>query len=208
MSNHSKSLELINNLIDFVGFRLKEKKLAVNALCSYFCCKLMTQAEHKESGPATIWYKNPHEKELIATAVNYEMYFLKAIAERGKGILAADESTGTIGKRFDTIKVANEENNRRKYRQLLFTTPDIGKYISGVILYDETIRQKTDDGVPFVEVLKKAGVIPGIKVDLGTKDIPSQPGEVYTQGLTDLDKRTAEYYKIGARFAKWCVKRV
>jgi len=99
--------------------------------------------------------------------------------------------------------VANEENNRRRYRQLLFTSPDIGKYISGVIMYDETIRQKTESGVPFVEILKKAGVIVGIKVDMGTKDIPYQPGEQFTQGLTDLDKRCADYYKMGARFAKW-----
>lgn len=152
-------------------------------------------AEQKESGPPSAFTTNPKLDEMIATA--------KAIATRGKGILAADESTGTIGKRLESIKVENTEPNRQKYRELLFTSPDIGKYISGVILYDETLRQKTKGGVPFVDVLNKAGVIPGIKVDKGAKDLQGSPGEQYTQGLTDLDVRAEEYYKIGARFAKW-----
>jgi len=126
-----------------------------------------------------------------------------AIAAAGKGILAADESTGTIGNRFTKIKVENNEENRRAYRELLFTTPDMGKYISGVILYEETLRQKTIDGTPFVELLKKNGVIPGIKVDKGTVNIPGTEQETATQGLDGLAQRCAEYYKEGARFAKW-----
>jgi len=131
------------------------------------------------------------------------------IATPGKGILAADESTGTIGKRLAGIGVENTETNRQAYRQLLFKTEGWGNYCSGVILYEETLYQKTDDGTPFVDVIKSAGVIPGIKVDMGTRELPFFPGEKYTQGLTDLDKRTARYYEAGARFAKWrCVLKI
>ncbi|HET9671745.1 MAG TPA: class I fructose-bisphosphate aldolase [Actinomycetota bacterium] len=121
----------------------------------------------------------------------------------GKGILAADESTGTITKRFDQIGVESNEDNRRAYRQMLFTTPGIGEYISGVILFDETIRQSTDDGTPFTEVLEKAGVIPGIKVDTGAKPLAFFDGETVTEGLDGLRERLAEYREMGARFAKW-----
>merc|ERR550534_231351 len=124
------------------------------------------------------------------------------IVDGGKGILAADESTGTIGKRLAGIGVENTEPNRQAYRELLFTTDGWGEYCSGVILYEETLYQKTAEGVPFVDVIKKAGVIPGIKVDMGTRDLPFFPGEKYTQGLTDLDKRAAKYYEAGARFCK------
>jgi len=121
----------------------------------------------------------------------------------GKGILAADESTGTIEKRFDQIGVGSTEDNRRAYRQMLFTTPGVGDHISGVILYDETIRQATDDGIPFTDVLEKAGVIPGIKVDTGAKPLPYFDGETITEGLDGLRERLAEYRELGARFAKW-----
>jgi fructose-bisphosphate aldolase, class I len=120
-----------------------------------------------------------------------------------KGILAADESTGTIKKRFDQIGIESTEDNRRHYRQMLFGTPGIGDHISGVILFDETIRQSADDGTPFVEVLEKAGVIPGIKVDTGAKPLALLPGETVTEGLDGLRERLAEYGKLGARFAKW-----
>jgi fructose-bisphosphate aldolase, class I len=120
-----------------------------------------------------------------------------------KGILAADESSGTIEKRFDQIGVESTENNRRSYRQLLFTTPAIGEHISGVILFDETIRQSTDDGTPLTEVLEKAGVIPGIKVDTGAKPLAHFDGETVTEGLDGLRERLAEYGELGARFAKW-----
>jgi len=127
-----------------------------------------------------------------------------ALAAHGKGLLAADESTGTIGKRFESIKLANTEDNRRAYRELLFTTPgDWQNFISGVILYEETLKQKASDGIPFVDILTKKGVIPGIKVDKGTVVIDGTDGETATQGLDDLGKRCAEYYKLGARFAKW-----
>jgi fructose-bisphosphate aldolase class I len=141
--------------------------------------------------PTFLKYKD----ELVATA--------NAIARPGHGILAADESTGTIGKRFEKIKLENTEPNRRAYRELLFTTPDFGKYCSGVIMYEETLYQKTEDGTPFVELLKKQGVIPGIKVDKGLVKISGTHGEDAAQGLDDLGKRCAEYYKQGARFAKW-----
>ena len=121
----------------------------------------------------------------------------------GKGILAADESTGTIGKRFDQIGVANTEDARRRYREMLFTTPGLGEHISGVILFDETIRQSTADGVPFGKVLEAAGSIPGIKVDLGAKPLALFPNETVTEGLDGLRGRLAEYHEIGARFAKW-----
>jgi fructose-bisphosphate aldolase, class I len=121
----------------------------------------------------------------------------------GKGILAADESSGTIKKRFDQIGLESTEDNRRAYRQLLFTTPGLGDHISGVILYDETIRQSTDDGTRLTEVLEKAGVIPGIKVDTGAKPLALFEGETVTEGLDGLRERLAEYGELGARFAKW-----
>jgi fructose-bisphosphate aldolase class I len=127
----------------------------------------------------------------------------RELVAAGKGILAADESTGTIEKRFDQIGVASTEENRRAYRQMLFTTPGVGDHISGAILYDETIRQATDEGIPFTEVLEKAGVIPGIKVDTGAKPLAFFDGETVTEGLDGLRERLADYRELGARFAKW-----
>ncbi|MBL8859484.1 MAG: fructose-bisphosphate aldolase class I [Planctomycetes bacterium] len=127
----------------------------------------------------------------------------QALVAPKKGILAADESTGTIAKRFNVIKVENTEENRRNYRDLLFTTKGFGDYISGVILYDETLRQKGRDGTPFAKVLQKAGSIPGIKVDAGTVAMTGAPEEKVTQGLDGLRERLKEYYGLGARFAKW-----
>ena len=127
----------------------------------------------------------------------------RAMAAPGKGILAADESTGTIEKRLKSIQVENTEDNRRAYRDMLFTAKGLGQYISGVILYDETIRQKGVSGTPFVELLAKNGILPGIKVDTGAKDLALCPGETVTEGLDNLPKRCAEYVKLGARFAKW-----
>ncbi|MEO7803408.1 MAG: class I fructose-bisphosphate aldolase [Actinomycetota bacterium] len=127
----------------------------------------------------------------------------KALVAPGKGILAADESTGTIGKRFASINVANEEPNRRAYREMLFTTNGFAEFISGVILYDETIHQSSSQGVPFVEVLSTQGVIPGIKVDTGTKPLALADGEVLTEGLDGLRERLVKYRELGARFAKW-----
>lgn len=126
-----------------------------------------------------------------------------AMVAKGKGILAADESTGTIEKRFKGIGLENVEEHRRAYRDMLFNTPKLGSYISGVILYDETIRQKGLDGTPFVELLAKNGMLPGIKVDAGAKDMALCPGEKITEGLDGLAKRCQEYVKIGAKFAKW-----
>jgi len=126
-----------------------------------------------------------------------------AMVAKGKGILAADESAGTCETRFKSVNVECNEENRRVYRGLLFTTPGIEQYLSGVILFDETLRQKTNDGVPFGDYLAKKGVIPGIKVDAGAKDLPLCPGEKVTEGLDNLPKRLAEYFKLGARFAKW-----
>ena len=127
----------------------------------------------------------------------------RAIVADHKGILAADESTGTIKKRFDSIEVESTEENRRFYRQLLFTAPEMEEYIGGVILYDETIRQSTDDGTPFPEVLASKGAIPGIKVDTGAQDLALFPGEKVTEGLDGLRGRLEEYRELGARFAKW-----
>lgn len=121
----------------------------------------------------------------------------------GRGILAADESFGTIEKRFKSINIENSEKNRQAYRQMLFTSNGIGKYISGAILFDETIHQKTDDGTPFVDVLKKNGVIAGIKVDTGAKPLAGSPKEKITEGLDGLRERLQAYYELGARFTKW-----
>jgi len=127
----------------------------------------------------------------------------RAIVADHKGILAADESTGTITKRFDSIEVESTEENRRFYRQLLFTAPGMEDSIGGVILYDETIRQSTDDGTSLAEVLSSKGVIPGIKVDTGAHDHAGYPGEKVTEGLDGLRARLEEYHRLGARFAKW-----
>ncbi|MEL7082698.1 MAG: class I fructose-bisphosphate aldolase, partial [Pseudomonadota bacterium] len=127
-----------------------------------------------------------------------------AMVAPGKGLLAADESTGTIKKRFDSISLASTEDNRRDYREMLFRTQDAMRdCISGVILFDETIRQKAADGTPLVDVMKANGSIPGIKVDQGAKDLALSPGEKVTEGLDGLRERLAEYYALGARFAKW-----
>jgi fructose-bisphosphate aldolase class I len=134
-------------------------------------------------------------KELNAVA--------RAMVADGKGLLAADESSPTIKKRFDLIDTESTEENRRRYREMLFTTPGMADYIGGVILFDETIRQSTADGVPFAKYLGDLGVIPGIKVDKGAKPLAAFPGEKVTEGLDGLRERLAEYYEMGARFSKW-----
>jgi fructose-bisphosphate aldolase class I len=133
--------------------------------------------------------------ELAATA--------RALVAKHRGILAADESSGTIAKRFNSIKLESTEENRRGYREMLFTAPGAGEFISGVILYDETLRQRTKAGVPFPAYLSEHGMIPGIKVDTGAKPLAGFPGETITEGLDGLRERLAEYRKLGARFAKW-----
>jgi fructose-bisphosphate aldolase class I len=127
----------------------------------------------------------------------------RAMVAEGKGILAADESMGTIKRRFDSIKIESNEENRRAYREMLFATKGIEEAISGVILFDETIRTKASDGTPFPQLLAKKGIIPGIKVDKGPVDIPNFPGEVVTEGLDGLRGRLKEYKELGAKFAKW-----
>jgi len=136
-----------------------------------------------------------NKEELAATA--------RALVPKSKGILAADESNGTIKKRFENLHVPATEENRRAYRDMLFTTAGVDEFISGVILYDETIRQMALDGRPFPEMLDKRGMIPGIKVDTGAKDMAGFPGEKVTEGLDGLRERLAEYRRLGARFAKW-----
>jgi fructose-bisphosphate aldolase class I len=127
----------------------------------------------------------------------------RALVAEGKGILAADESDSTIKKRFDSIGLESTEENRRAYRDMLFTTPGAEEYISGVILFDETIHQSSTDGTPFPKLLDSKGIIPGIKVDKGAKPLPHAEGETITEGLDGLRERLEEYYELGARFAKW-----
>jgi fructose-bisphosphate aldolase class I len=127
----------------------------------------------------------------------------RAIVADDKGILAADESSGTIKKRFDSISLESTEENRRAYRDMLFTTPELEQYVSGVILFDETIRQSTTAGTPFPKYLADKGIIPGIKVDTGAKELAGAPGEKVTEGLDGLRERLQEYRELGARFAKW-----
>src|SRR5213595_3586065 len=126
-----------------------------------------------------------------------------AMVARGKGILAADESTGSIKKRFDSIKLESTEEHRRTYREMLFTAPGAAEWVSGVIMFDETLRQKTKDGTPFPQYLAKQGMLPGIKVDTGAKPLAGYPGETITEGLDGLRERLVEYRGLGARFAKW-----
>ena len=140
-------------------------------------------------------YRGKYADELIANAAY--------IGTPGKGILAADESTGTIGKRLASINVENVETNRRILRELLFTAPGALQYLSGVILFEETLYQKSAAGKPFVDILNEGGVLPGIKVDKGTVELAGTNGETTTQGLDDLAKRCQKYYEAGARFAKW-----
>ena len=127
----------------------------------------------------------------------------RALVAPGRGILAADESSGTIKKRFDSIGVESTEDNRRAYRDLLFTAEDAADFISGVILFDETIRQSSLEGTPFPQLLASKGIIPGIKVDTGAKTLALTDGETVTEGLDGLRERLAEYHGLGARFAKW-----
>lgn len=127
----------------------------------------------------------------------------RAMVADGKGILAADESFGTANKRFQKLGIPQIEEMRRAYREMLFTTPGIEQFFSGVILFDETIRQATQSNTPFTQVLSNVGIIPGIKVDMGAKPLALTPGELITEGLDGLRDRLVEYYKLGARFAKW-----
>src|SRR5687768_4279007 len=127
----------------------------------------------------------------------------RALVAPGKGILAADESSGTIKKRFDSINIESTEDNRRGYREMLFRTPRLGDHISGVILFDETIRQNAADGTSLTKVLADGGMIPGVKVDTGSKELAGFPGEEVTEGLDGLRDRLAEYVELGAKFTKW-----
>ncbi|KAF1686509.1 fructose-bisphosphate aldolase class I [Pseudoxanthomonas broegbernensis] len=127
----------------------------------------------------------------------------QAMVAPGKGIIAIDESTGTIGKRFAAVGIESTEEHRRAYRELLLTAPRLSEHISGAILYDETLRQSTKDGVPFAKYMAQQGMIPGIKVDKGTAALAGFPGELVTEGLDGLRARLEEYYRLGARFAKW-----
>ena len=127
----------------------------------------------------------------------------REMVAKGKGILAADESSGTITKRFDKVGIESTEESRRNYRELLLGTPGLGEFISGVILYDETLRQSVADGTPMPAYLDRVGIMPGIKVDTGAKDLAGHRGEKVTEGLDGLRDRLAEYVELGARFAKW-----
>jgi fructose-bisphosphate aldolase, class I len=138
---------------------------------------------------------NNYTQELQETA--------KALVAEGKGIIAMDESLGTCNQRFEKVGIPTTEENRRAYRELILTTPNFSDYISGAILFDETIHQATSSGVPFPQLMKEIGIIPGIKLDAGAKPLAGHPGEKVTEGLDGLRERIAQYYEMGARFAKW-----
>lgn len=145
-----------------------------------------------------------HGKLKAVMRNNTDLYTTVAqLMQSGKGILAADESDSTAGKRLAIANLPNQPGNRQDFREILFTAPGIEEYLSGVILYDTTLRESTDQGIPFVDVLTARGIVPGIKVDMGTLALPEFEGEVITLGLDKLDERFKEYYTIGARFAKW-----
>ena len=146
---------------------------------------------------------DPDTEENEMTPASSLMETAKALLPPGKGLLAMDESTGTCNKRFAKAGIAQTEEARRAYRELLVCTPGLNAHISGAILFDETIRQQTRDGKPFVQVLQDAGIVPGIKVDLGAKPLAGHPGETVTEGLDGLRERLNGYRELGARFAKW-----
>lgn len=171
--------------------------IAFTLFITSYTFRLTSQFTHSRDGTALRMNVKDFRAELIKTAASI------ASPGLGKGILAIDESTKTIGSRFQGIKVENTEENRRKYRELLFTAPGIEKFISGVILYDETFYQKTKDGTRFVDLLKSKGILAGVKVDTGIKPLYQTNGETVTQGIDDLDTRVQNYYANGARFAKW-----
>lgn len=161
----------------------------------------------KSSAPVkAVKASNRSRRSVVVKATKYDEELIKtanSIARKGHGILAMDESNATAGKRLDSIGLENNEVNRRIYRDMLVTTPGLGQYISGAILFEETLYQKTLDGRSFVDVLNSQGIIPGIKVDKGLAPLANSPGENWVMGLEGLDKRCAEYYKAGARFCKW-----
>jgi fructose-bisphosphate aldolase class I len=161
----------------------------------------LARLAHKITGRGTAESKLFQEDTMNLAELNK---IAEAMVARGRGILAADESTGTIKKRFNALGVESTADNRRDYREMLFRTTDaMSRYISGVILYDETIRQNAKDSTPLVKLIEKAGSIPGIKVDKGTNPLPFCPGEVVTEGLDGLRERLVEYRGLGAKFAKW-----
>jgi fructose-bisphosphate aldolase class I len=135
--------------------------------------------------------------------INKLTYTIRVLFEGDRGLLAMDESNHTCNKRFAAAGIAQNEESRREYREMIITTPGLGEFIGGVILYDETIRQSKRDGTPFIRAITDAGIIPGIKVDLGEDDLAAHPGEKITAGLDGLRERLADYYRMGARFAKW-----
>ena len=146
-------------------------------------------------GAVQVQAVTPYADELLETATK--------MTQPGKGILAMDESNPTIGGRLEGVGVENIEENRRRYRELLITTPGIGEYIGGAILFEETLYQSCADGTSFVDVMNKEGIFPGIKVDMGLRPLANSNGESWCQGLDGLAERTAKYYEAGARFCKW-----
>jgi fructose-bisphosphate aldolase, class I len=175
---------------------------AHSAICAVSLRHAAPIPQHRRATPLIMTYQagvfevaNSYAAELKTTAAY--------IAKRGKGILASDESNGTTGKRLATVGLENTEDNRRRWRELLYTAPNLGSYISGAIMFEETLYQKAADGTPFVDILKRQGIVPGIKVDTGLTALPRTAGETATTGLDGLPDRCKAYYAQGARFAKW-----
>src|SRR5690606_18681750 len=161
------------------------------------------RARHRPATGRWLCVPAPSPRAGIPVSIAQLAGTAQALVAPGKGIVAIDESTGTIGKRFAALGVDNSEQNRRAWRELLLTTPRLAEHISGAILFDETLRQSTAEGVPFPAYLAAQGILPGIKVDRGTVALAGYPDELVTEGLDGLRERLQEYYALGARFAKW-----
>lgn len=199
---HQKQARAVNRGVVAVRAGAYDEELIQTAVrCRFLGLTAWSRLTSEQYVSGVLWrYAGSFQRDLNLTLL---LYMQKSIASPGRGILAMDESNGTCGKRLDSIGVENTEENRRSYRELLVSTPSLGEYISGAIMFEETLYQSDKSGKKFTDVLKSQNIVPGIKVDKGLVPMPGSNGESWCQGLDGLSERCAEYYKQGARFAKW-----